>query len=476
LNKNVPFDDWSADYELTADIDMSGYDDTSIPLPTAPIGRNGGPGAFTGTLNGNGYVISNLVINSADSYQGLFGKINGGAIENLGLVNVSVHGYSSVGGFCGANYGGTITNCYSTGVVSGETEISVFCGTNDGGTITNCYSSGTVNQVVDEYAGGFVGENTNGGTVGTITDCYTTASVNGIDRVGGFAGSNYGTISNSYATGDVDGDDYVGGFCGYNNGTLSNSYATGDVDGAIQIGGFCGYSSGGSAEIYSCYATGNVTSDAANGKTGGFVGQLWSGASVRYCYSSGDVTQSGNSNAYIGGFCGLFGGNSNSLIEYSYSSGNISHSGTNTSAAIGGFVGGYRDDPQINYCYCISDLLSNAYNNGGFVGRIWEGDDHFTCCYWSSENTPGLSDEGDGTDITEIERVTPTQLSNPATFDCFDFVDDWANGSDVVGSDYPYPMLRAFGYSVIPTLTEWAVILFVGLLAGVGGWFVLRRA
>jgi hypothetical protein len=28
----------------------------------------------------------------------------------------------------------------------------------------------------------------------------------------------------------------------------------------------------------------------------------------------------------------------------------------------------------------------------------------------------------------------------------------------------------------IPTLTEWAVIIFIGLLAGVGGWFVWRRA
>ncbi len=27
----------------------------------------------------------------------------------------------------------------------------------------------------------------------------------------------------------------------------------------------------------------------------------------------------------------------------------------------------------------------------------------------------------------------------------------------------------------IPTLTEWAVIIFIGLLAGVGGWFMWRR-
>jgi hypothetical protein len=27
----------------------------------------------------------------------------------------------------------------------------------------------------------------------------------------------------------------------------------------------------------------------------------------------------------------------------------------------------------------------------------------------------------------------------------------------------------------VPTLGEWAVIIFIGLLAGVGGWFVWRR-
>jgi hypothetical protein len=27
----------------------------------------------------------------------------------------------------------------------------------------------------------------------------------------------------------------------------------------------------------------------------------------------------------------------------------------------------------------------------------------------------------------------------------------------------------------VPTLTEWAVMIFIGLLAGVGGWFVWRK-
>jgi hypothetical protein len=29
--------------------------------------------------------------------------------------------------------------------------------------------------------------------------------------------------------------------------------------------------------------------------------------------------------------------------------------------------------------------------------------------------------------------------------------------------------------AIVPTLSEWAVILFIGLLAGIGGWFVWKR-
>jgi hypothetical protein len=44
-------------------------------------------------------------------------------------------------------------------------------------------------------------------------------------------------------------------------------------------------------------------------------------------------------------------------------------------------------------------------------------------------------------------------------------------------NDYQYPMLRAqhLDSIIVPTLSEWAVIIFIGLLAGVGGWFVWRR-
>ncbi|GAG17392.1 unnamed protein product, partial [marine sediment metagenome] len=83
----------SAHYILVNDIDASetwedGFD---------PIG--GVDSAFTGTFDGNGYVIENLYIRSDNSYVGLFGATGSGAIiEDVGLENVDVAGDTHVGG------------------------------------------------------------------------------------------------------------------------------------------------------------------------------------------------------------------------------------------------------------------------------------------------------------------------------------------------------------------------------------------
>ena len=55
-------------------------------------------------------------------------------------------------------------------------------------------------------------------------------------------------------------------------------------------------------------------------------------------------------------------------------------------------------------------------------------------------------------------------------------------GEDIVvdEGETPYPvvpLLRAllkYG-NIVPTLTGWAIIIFVALLCSVGGWFIWRR-
>ena len=77
---------------------------------------------------------------------------------------------------------------------------------------------------------------------GTISNCYSTGIVSGTyERIGGLVGAcSNGTISNCYSTGDVSGEWYVGGLVGYNYyGNLSNSFSTGSVSGELYVGG-CG--------------------------------------------------------------------------------------------------------------------------------------------------------------------------------------------------------------------------------------------
>ena len=77
-------------------------------------------------------------------------------------------------------------------------------------TITNCYSTGSVTGSGD-YVGGLVG------TIdrGTISNCYSTGSVSGTCMVGGLVGlSDDGTIVNCYSTGEVYGEESVGGLAG----------------------------------------------------------------------------------------------------------------------------------------------------------------------------------------------------------------------------------------------------------------------
>ena len=135
--------------------------------------------AFTGTFDGNGHKITNFTINGGSNYcLGLFGYIyTGGSVKNLGLENCTVSGSSGsyyAGGLVGFNYGGSISNCYSTGAVSGSGySVGGLVGLNSG-SISNCYSTGTVSG--SQYVGGLVGRNS--GSVGSsFWDTQTSGQI-----------------------------------------------------------------------------------------------------------------------------------------------------------------------------------------------------------------------------------------------------------------------------------------------------------
>ncbi|MCK5270595.1 MAG: hypothetical protein KAJ46_07410, partial [Sedimentisphaerales bacterium] len=121
---------------------------------------------FEGIFDGNDHIISNLTIDTAGAgncYLGLFGQIEGSGaqVKNLGIENINITGGDNswyLGGLCGFNGHGTITNCYATGSVTGGYNPHVLgglCGINWDGTITNCFwdveTSGIGSEGDDNY-------------------------------------------------------------------------------------------------------------------------------------------------------------------------------------------------------------------------------------------------------------------------------------------------------------------------------------
>ncbi|MBL7136328.1 MAG: T9SS type A sorting domain-containing protein [Candidatus Marinimicrobia bacterium] len=205
----------SSHFIQTADIDISGYSNWD------PIGNSSTE--FTGNYNGDGHNINGLTINrSTTDYIGLFGYTNGATIQNLGVTNVNITGDNYVGGLVGRiNSSSTVSNCYSTGSVSGSRY----------------------------YVGGLLGYSYSSSTV---SNCYSTSSVTGTGDTGGFVGrvKLSSKVSNCYSRGNV------------TRSTGSSS---------TNLGGFCGYNE--SATIEYCYSTGSVSYDGATDPTTkGFVG------------------------------------------------------------------------------------------------------------------------------------------------------------------------------------------------------------
>jgi surface antigen len=231
--------DYNKCFILTANIDMQGQEFATAIIAQDTSSSVGFQGtAFTGTFDGNGHKITHFIINGND-YLGLFGQINpGGSVKNLGLENCSVIGSSRVGGLVGYNYHSSISNCYSTGTVSGSLFVGGLVGLNmDDSTISNCYSTSTVSG--SEEVGGLVGD-----THASISNCYSTGVVNGSTYVGGLVGYCLASISNCYSTGSVSGSNdsqFVGGLVGKNGGGgIRNCYSTGQVSGSSYVGGLVG--------------------------------------------------------------------------------------------------------------------------------------------------------------------------------------------------------------------------------------------
>ncbi len=239
-------DNLSGSYVLTADIDLAGAEWTPIGA-YAPSGESAEEqeipstqNAFTGTFDGQGHTISNLVINQPEGWaQGLFGCIANAQVGNFTLENATVdaqmmsadvvgYAYSSTvsgvtlvngtvtahagemsaegmyGGIVGAGMGSMIENCTAqadivlpdgtanAGIVGGGLEMTSVVSCTATGTVTagnNCYGLGGVSGC------GFAAEQFTDCTAENVTitagdDCFWIGGVTGY--AGGYADEQFG--------------------------------------------------------------------------------------------------------------------------------------------------------------------------------------------------------------------------------------------------------------------------------------------
>ena len=180
---------------LTADIDLSGI--SYFP----PIGKQYWPQGpalyFSGTFDGQGHIIRNLSIDKDDpgAETGLFGRLNGATVKNLGIVNATFKNPHALrAGVLGGCAVGptTITNCFTAGDIAMDECICSWNSRNGEGLI-GLITSGVV-----------------------ISNCYTTYGTIGFEDPGTI------TIKNCYWGKDVTNMAPTGELCYKLNGNQKN--------------------------------------------------------------------------------------------------------------------------------------------------------------------------------------------------------------------------------------------------------------
>ena len=193
--------------------------------------------SFGGKLDGLGYRIKNLAIDSGKDHVGLFGTIEkSGRVENTHLGGSITSTLTDelyddqkvqyVGGFAGENKG-TIRNSQFSGSVDGKVEApNIYISRDDG--------SGVLASLT-QAVGGIAGLNS-----GTVENVYNLGSINVTARA--TTGNFWVNGSSSSASMRVYGNPYrgdftqaVGGIAGISNGTIDSAFNNGNISAMVRM-------------------------------------------------------------------------------------------------------------------------------------------------------------------------------------------------------------------------------------------------
>ena len=337
------------------------------------------PFEFSGSLDGKGFVVSNLYVNRTDDYQGLFSKITGGYNDPIKVKNLTIRGVnissdnSYVGAIAGLSKGSFIQNCKviltEGSEISGGDSVGGVVGSGNSSSDCDCYNC----EVESHFDGpAIIGNSNVGGIIGSggCKDCKVSADIVGVENVGGITGyfkSGDGIISGCSYHGEIKGNKNVGGIAGGSYGEI----------------------------IKSCKVNADIIADGEF--VGGIVGYPYGYCHIIACYSNGQITASPSAE-HVAGITGF--GKSGDVISLSYST------MTSTSSYFDG-IGGYY------------------YNHRGdesFAAKVED------CCTVANTDRRGTNIKGNCTDITSFLRDAYSEQA-----DLWDFKNTWTWSGKVNG-------------------------------------------
>ena len=248
--------------------------------------HNWKPYEFSGTLDGNGCMISNLYIDRADEDGcGLIGALSG-TVMNLTLRGVNVQGGDNVGAIAGG--GDNFVNCHvvllKDSKISGAESVGGIVGYATGEACTSC----TVESAEDgayiygtEFVGGILGQTYYSIEYG-VEDCHVSCYILGERAVGGIVGGYKAYPLRCSFTGTVEGVEEVGGIVGWidplNDREITACKVVANVIGETKVGGICGAAYGwGEKYFVGCYTDGVIMCPQGGmilGESGGGAGYI----------------------------------------------------------------------------------------------------------------------------------------------------------------------------------------------------------
>ena len=374
-----------------------------------PIGNSGVN--FTGALDGRGFAIKDLKVNTVSQDAGLFGRVSGATISNVALSNASVasqHDQGYVGALAGQAQGSTISGVSSSGSVTSYNLAGGLLGFMSGG--SRLQRSSSSSKVTASYQ---------------KADGNISAQL--VHMAGGLVGSmNGSTIEGSWASGDVVANGLLearaGGLVGGGvmNSTISGSYSDSDITGQgstgvnTSVGGLVGQAVGGLAIDNSYYSNNNSSTKglrtlSVNGsnRLGGLVGAddrlalPWiSGVSIRNSYAEVGYIQYPGS--MTGG--GLVGkADSETRVVGSFWRTIFSPDATGNGLGTVDALSGFKTAAQLRQLSTFTDAGWDIDDLGG-TGKTWRIYDGYTSPLLRSFLKPGVVTIGLGSSSKTYDK------------------------------------------------------------------------